>query len=388
MPHLEHDMDELFQKAAENYPLKTGDSDWERITARLKNESVVANNPVRPIFIRKKYLFALLLLLIALFLTNIVLITKRSGHRIGNTDGGKELNQGHKEPHPISSTVENKINRKSQFPYLEKEYLKDQRSEVPHSETRNEITIEQRISYSQYVRAGNIIIEPIRTASLFSLSLKTRNTPGLSIKNTNGLVKEKRFYWGILAGPQVNQVKQQGIQHTDVDAGIVVGYRINKKLAIESGLFYGEKCYYSDAKYFKMAPDPSMPANMTLIDLEGKSNVIGIPIKLRYDIINSRNNKFFAAAGLSSYLLTKENNNYHAMVNGSENFMEKSYNKNSCYAAANVNVSAGFEHRIIKNNFIRLEPYLQIPIKGIGVGSMPVTSAGIHIGIITNKRKR
>ncbi|MBC7628425.1 hypothetical protein [Ferruginibacter sp.] len=35
MQYLENDMDDLFQRAAENYPLKTGEGDWETITDRL-----------------------------------------------------------------------------------------------------------------------------------------------------------------------------------------------------------------------------------------------------------------------------------------------------------------------------------------------------------------
>src|SRR5664279_6306839 len=35
MQHIEDDMDELFQRAAENYPLKDGKGDWESVAKRL-----------------------------------------------------------------------------------------------------------------------------------------------------------------------------------------------------------------------------------------------------------------------------------------------------------------------------------------------------------------
>ncbi len=39
MQHLDNDMDELFQRAAENYPLKKGDGDWESIAKRIADRS-------------------------------------------------------------------------------------------------------------------------------------------------------------------------------------------------------------------------------------------------------------------------------------------------------------------------------------------------------------
>ena len=39
MEHLENDMDDLFQKAGELYPLKTTGSDWDAVAGKLLNES-------------------------------------------------------------------------------------------------------------------------------------------------------------------------------------------------------------------------------------------------------------------------------------------------------------------------------------------------------------
>jgi len=39
MDHLENDMDDLFQKAGELYPLKTTGSDWDAVAGKLLNEA-------------------------------------------------------------------------------------------------------------------------------------------------------------------------------------------------------------------------------------------------------------------------------------------------------------------------------------------------------------
>ncbi len=392
MQRLEHDMDELSQKAAENYPLKPGDSNWETIASRLTDNPVGIKKPARSTVNRKKYLLAAILLLAALLLTDIVLRyndERGSGSVINREEKGSR--QENKQAHSNTRIDEDEVLSSDISVIPTTSQYQNDPVEKKFIETEYDFQLINERYYDQVAKADKIATEPANMIRTDLLTIKGRSSPITEVKKANNIFNqrnEKGFYWGLLAGPQFSEVKQQGMERSGFDAGVLAGYRLNKNLAIESGLFFSAKYYYSDAQYFKMAPDPTMPANMVLMDLRGRSNVMEIPIKLRYDFINKPSNKFFTTAGLSSYLLTKENNNYHAMVNGTENYMEKSYKENSVYGAASVNIGAGFEHRIVNQMLIRLEPYLQIPVKGIGVGSMPVTSAGIHIGIITNKRKR
>ena len=61
--------------------------------------------------------------------------------------------------------------------------------------------------------------------------------------------------------------------------------------------------------------------------------------------------------------------------------MDGHYSTHQNYFAAAINMSAGYEWNAGGNVNIRIEPYLQIPLKPIGMGSMNVTSAGIYLGI-------
>jgi len=55
--------------------------------------------------------------------------------------------------------------------------------------------------------------------------------------------------------------------------------------------------------------------------------------------------------------------------------------KPSQYWFSVVNLSVGFEQKIGRIGNLRLEPYLRIPLKGMGTGSLPIMSAGLNIGI-------
>jgi hypothetical protein len=46
-----------------------------------------------------------------------------------------------------------------------------------------------------------------------------------------------------------------------------------------------------------------------------------------------------------------------------------------------LNFSAGYEQYLGKLGSLRIEPYLRIPLAGMGTGNLPITSAGLNIGI-------
>ena len=71
------------------------------------------------------------------------------------------------------------------------------------------------------------------------------------------------------------------------------------------------------------------------------------------------------------------------MMNGTENKMFGSYSENKKYFAATVDVSFGYERKL-GGSHIKLQPYLQLPVRGIGVGDLPIKSAGMRVGLTRN----
>lgn len=403
MQHLDHDMDELFQKAAEEYQLKN-ESDWEKIAPRIPTAN--STGSARQTNAKwKKYLPAVLLLFMVLLVSDIIIRTtgrsekpEANSHNRENPISKRDYTDDRKSLEPsIKSYEKNKI-VESTNDYdvknliTEKQNNRSSLAVEPYS--INPAIVQSGLDYESYPInfPERQVVSTITLKNEIDPQIGQRNSPPVtfSLQKTDPFNKRSYgFYWGVLAGPQLNEVKQQGMTKTGLSIGIPVGYRLNNLVSVESGIFYSTKYYYSDGKYFNMSkPDPGMPSNMTVMDLEGKSNVLEIPLKFKLDVLNKQRNSFFVTSGFSSYLMTKENNNYHAMVNGTPEYMVRTYKETNYYTAASLEFSTGIEHLLSnKKSSIRIEPYLQIPLKGIGVGAMPVTSAGIHIGITTGNKK-
>ena len=155
---------------------------------------------------------------------------------------------------------------------------------------------------------------------------------------------------------------------------------------METGIIYSKKYYKTDAKYFSMDKiGLSMPPGMRVMNVDGSSSVVEWPVHARFNFKQKQGRELFVSSGISSFIITNESNAYHTMMNGSESMMYKDYKKDKMFFAASIDLSVGYQQKLGNKNQVRIEPYIQIPVRGIGMGNVPVTGAGIHFGITRSR---
>jgi hypothetical protein len=183
---------------------------------------------------------------------------------------------------------------------------------------------------------------------------------------------------GVFGAPDFSTVRFQTMKGVGTTFGVILGYSFNNRWAIETGLSMDRKRYYTAGEYFKK----EMPAGYTLENVDGPCIMLELPLNVRYNFSTGPRMKWFATAGLSSYLMSRENYNYQVEYYGvNEDSMWNIHNP-SQYWFSIVNLSAGFEQRVGKIGSLRLEPYVRIPLSGIGTGKLPIVSGGLNIGLV------
>ena len=192
--------------------------------------------------------------------------------------------------------------------------------------------------------------------------------------------KEKGIFISLVAGPDFSTIKFQSVKKAGYSIGLLAGYRFNKHISLETGVLWDKKQYYSDGKYFNISKI-SIPYSVNIKDLDGNCNMFEIPVSFRYDFSFSPKGRFFSTAGLSTYIMKKENYEYNAESYGSSWTRKASYNNSGTNFFSILQFSAGYEYNWGKIGRIRVEPYLKIPLTGVGIGSLPISSAGLHLGI-------
>ena len=230
--------------------------------------------------------------------------------------------------------------------------------------------------------ASRLDLQRVPTAGSYSLVVDVK-APAVrkdsSAKKATAKSKGGHGYIGLTGAPDLSTVKMQAAKGVGTTWGLVLGYSFNSHWAVESGVYLDRKKYYSAGEYFK---DPEIPSGVTLETVNGTCNMWEVPLNVRYNFNPGSRITWFATTGFSSYFMTRQK-----YTGQEENYRGPSWTSawidsaHSNYLFSIINISGGFEQRIGKIGNLRIEPYLRIPLSGIGTGRLPIMSAGLNIGI-------
>lgn len=411
MQDLEKNMDELFRKAVENYHVNPGESNWDKIVPQLSEPAFPATKKK----INGKKYRGIVLLLIFFMLGGGMLIKytvynnrtpalmQKTSQKNQSDNSIKKSNAENKETtNSKKSTTQKNFSsiQKSQqpansFTFSEKNKWNDFATNVyQHTEPQTTLPLIQKhdvtkdiapINNQKILTHQKTLNETVQIQLTQTEKKYTDTSTTTSANKTTKITvvqKNRGVYLGALSGLSFNKVKNQRLRKPGFDIGFIVGYQFNNKVSIETGVFLSKKYYFTEGKYFSMEKiSASMPPDMKVMSVDGSSTLFETPLKFKYNFYNKDKSTFFSSAGVSSYLLTREKNDYHTLMNGTSETVTGSYKNSSRYFAAAINFSLGYEHTIGNhNNKIRVVPYVQIPLKGIGMGALPVMSTGLRVG--------
>jgi hypothetical protein len=410
MHHVNDDMDEIFRRAGKEYPLDTTGADWEKIAKELNismQEKAVSKNSNR------KFLWLLLLLPFSFICTQYFADngspeTENSGSdkqtlntsvhknevpKVSTNKFQQSIDQTSKKDISLSSEniktgSERALpaqNLKTPFKITSTKAFQDKKQRLGKSKVAtNEPAQDETISTLSRYQQFHLTTKQYSSFDISPKWAKHRNIADQSSSKRKGQEnkKDKRFYAGLMGGIDATTIKFQKIENAGYDLGVLLGYKFNKKWSIETGLFRDKKFYYSEGEYFNTSKI-YMPPNSEISSVEGNCIMWEIPVSVRYNFKASDKHTWFATGGVSSYFMKKENYSYdyYYPTTGQSSYYDHSYESSSKHLFAVIQISGGYTHRLGKAVDLRIEPYVKIPVRGVGIGSMPFQSAGVHIGI-------
>ena len=417
MQYVNDDMDELFRRAAENYPLDTNSANWNKVLAGLQDQNINSTVPEKK---RNNGRFLWLLLLLPLGFVCNQLYSPGSQTETGFSKSGQvnenavskthstvqknnnsQLDQ-HKEITdnltPIADIHSNDQQVESANTYssvnnpYKKSSVKNYHSSntTPYSDELNAGTNttnfnsqnEDMLFTRNYVSGipYNILGESPSVVPARSLNPSINSTTEKAASNIQ-VAKRKKFYVGLMGGLDATTIKFQKVEDAGFNFGLLLGYQFNKKWSIESGAYLEKKYYYSDGKYFNTSK-LYMPSNARIEDLSGNCKMIEVPVAAKYNFSTRKQSSWFGVVGLSSYFMLQENYTYNYYYGATGPVPhKKEYNEGSTHIFSNLSISGGYTHRLGNFADVRIEPYLKLPISGMGIGSLPFFSTGLQVGV-------
>ncbi|HVK96625.1 MAG TPA: porin family protein [Flavisolibacter sp.] len=416
MFNLNDDMDPIFRKAGENYPLKTDSADWNKINDALqKNVSHdhYSNNRKNDSY--NKLLIMMLLVLVP-FLSDTFIEFKNGKYLSDKKFENSKSNvpENRKEPaktkfqnpalantlarqntsrfRPVTQDIVNEPSDKQTAEFIHTPMsFSNAETDLKKTEvnsTLDELGLEQqKIDHQTILNTNEQQSEAPLTGKDMSGNqlLKSKIAPASPVEPAQKIsAKQDRssIYFGILGGMDVTTVKYQQVNNAGFNYGILLGYKIGDHLNIEGGLLSTTKYYSTNGAHFNTSK-LALSSTTRVLAVEGDCRMIEIPVVLKYDFTSATNNKWFVAAGISNLLMKQENYNYVYLytVSGREAKYFRTYKNSSKNWLSILQFSGGYSYKMKNIVDLRVEPYIQVPLKGVGFGELPLTSGGLRIGV-------
>ncbi|MFT5884955.1 MAG: hypothetical protein ACI9IP_001415 [Arcticibacterium sp.] len=189
--------------------------------------------------------------------------------------------------------------------------------------------------------------------------------------------QESRLSLRLAISPDFSSVPENAFFKIGHNWAALLEYRINNRWSLQTGLIKSLKYYTAGPSQYRWPVAwGEKPAELDHID--ARCNMLDIPINIRYDFTQGRN-RWFAQAGLTSYLMLNEQYDY---VYSAESPAQKWYKwegKTGFYAAGVSNLSFGLEKRLSKRLTFQAEPFAKIPIGKVGYGNVKLATVGVFL---------
>lgn len=256
-------------------------------------------------------------------------------------------------------------------------------------------------STNKTVEPATAVIESIPvntvTASIVSEEKKEEvNKPAVEkitapVVPENNLVKEEAkkkkrtnsFFFSLSAGPDVSAVGTSKIGKTRLLTGAGLGYTFNNRLTVRTGFYMTDKIYTAAPKDYK--PEVPVPGAQYLTKIGADCKVYEIPVSLTYNFSRSEKQGIFAGAAVSSLFMKKETYQYVYDYPGQPTYTyTKSYSNENKHFFSILTLSAGYQRKLTNFLSVAAEPYLKLPLTGVGHGKVKLSGGGVQFSFLVS----
>jgi len=222
----------------------------------------------------------------------------------------------------------------------------------------------------------NALNDPVaKKNELAGHTQQTQAAPNKPINKNGKPERRNGFSFFVSTGPDVSKAQNSKTGKVTMEWGLGVAYTLNR-VTLRTGVFSANKIYWAGPEDYKLSYTP--PSSLKFLGADANCRVIEIPVKLSYDFGVTKRSNWFAGAGLSSYLMKRENYvyEYKSMTGSSYYHSYETKNENKHYFSV-LDLSGGYSYRLSNTFSLSAEPYIEVPLTGIGAGRVHLNSGGV-----------
>lgn len=220
----------------------------------------------------------------------------------------------------------------------------------------------------------------IKKVAVNQEALHSAENPGESKKENSIIPHQSPFYrlgLSLTVSPDMSAIGLKQISQVGAKSGIGLEYFLFRNLSLNAGIIFSHKIYSATEGYEFSSGYNNYYSKPSSIDAE--CNVLDLALNLRYYALNWEKSRIYLSSGLSSYLMLAEEYEYNY-----DSYYAKTYpshrvrNENQHYFKVS-NFSVGYERALGSQWTLQAEPFVKIPLAGVGEGKVKLSTAGMFV---------
>ncbi|MCO4293361.1 hypothetical protein NF867_10840 [Solitalea sp. MAHUQ-68] len=218
--------------------------------------------------------------------------------------------------------------------------------------------------------------------------LRTQGVEGVGIAKASGLKKEKsnrqfgKFTFTVSAAPSFNGVNTLKDASLGGDFGGFLTMSLTKKLSVSTGAIYAKKVYSTG--YENYNPVNPLPFSYTPTSIDADCRVLDIPLNINYRVFEKRRDAISITTGLSSYIMLNEDYHFNYNYSSPSDPQNYSVNNQNKHWFNVVNLQLQYERKLSPGTSLGIQPFMKIPINGVGYSRVDLKSIGVAINFNIN----
>ena len=192
-----------------------------------------------------------------------------------------------------------------------------------------------------------------------------------------------RLRLGLVAAPELSAVRPSQLAAPGRNVGLQLDYRLGRRWHLSVAYLQTVKRYVARGTDYSPPAYYVPPRTWRIDGVAADCRIVDVPLNLRYDLWQRPRYQVFASAGLSSLLMQREAYTYtYEQVSGRNRPAETvEVRTNARHVLQILNLSAGFEHAVGQRWSVQAEPFVKLPLGGIGFGDVRLGSAGVFLSL-------
>ncbi len=232
--------------------------------------------------------------------------------------------------------------------------------------------------------ANNLPEQTVKKEETEKIVSKDAEAP-LASNNISKSKKKSSFFISASAGPDISAAGTDRLGKMQLLSGAGFGYSYKDRLTLRTGFYTARKVYTASPEQYN-PPPPFWSYYPYMEKIEADCKVYEIPLLLSYHFGRKSKSSWLATAGVSSYLMKEEVYDYYYKPNPTApvRTYRRTIKEENDHFFSVLTLSAGYQRKLGNKISLIAEPYLKLPLTGVGYGKVKLNSAGMMMTVTIN----